>query len=103
MNTQKAYSNVKDYTAILYKQEWIDGKMKPMETIFMKFREKPFSVYMKWIKNPYKNQEVIFVKGWNKNRIKAHKGSFPDFTMNLDPLGWLPMKGNRHSILEVTS
>jgi len=100
LNTQKAYSNVKDYTAILYKQEWIDGEMKPMETIFMKFREKPFSVYMKWIKNPYKNQEVIFVKGWNKNRIKVHKGSFPDITMNLDPLGRLAMKGNRHSVLE---
>ncbi len=100
LNMQKAYSKVKDYTAILYKQEWIDGEMRPVETIFMKFREKPFSVYMKWIKNPHKNQEVIFVKGWNRDRLKVHKGSFPDITMNINPLGRLAMRGNRHTILE---
>jgi outer membrane lipoprotein-sorting protein len=99
-NMEKAYEKVEDYTTIFLKQERVNGKLLPKETVFMKFR-KPFSVYMKWIGEPRRNQEVLFVSGWNNNKLLAHKGSFPDLTVALDPRGSLAMTDNRHPITDV--
>lgn len=96
---QKEYRRIHDYTCIFYQQERIDGKLLPQQTIRMKFR-KPFSVYMKWIKEPYKGQEIIYVHGWNNGKLRVHPGSFPDITVNLDPNGSLAMKDNRHPVTE---
>ena len=30
-------------------------------------------------------REVLYVKGWNDDKIRAHKGTFPDMTVNLRP------------------
>jgi len=82
---EAAYAKVPGYTAIFHRQQRIRGKLLPEETIFLKFR-KPFSVYMRWIKAPYKGSEVLYVTGWNENRIRAHRGGILRFiTRDLDP------------------
>ena len=60
---ETALSRLKDYTAITTKQEYVDGEMLPMETIFIKQRKTPNSIYMKWIREPYKGRESLFVQG----------------------------------------
>lgn len=65
--------------------------------VFFKFK-RPFKVYMKYI-TPHEGQEVLFVRGENNNEIKAHKGSFPDITVNLNPYGRAAMKGSHQPIL----
>lgn len=98
---QASYSKINDYTGIMYKQERIGKKMYPKETIFFKFA-KPFKVYMKWIKDPYKNREMIYVEGWNDNKIKAHEGGLMGVvSVNLDPKGSMAMKGNRHPVTDM--
>jgi len=98
---QESYKQIKDYTGIMYKQERIGKKMYPKETIFFKFA-KPFKVYMKWIKDPYKNREMIYVEGWNDNKIKAHEGGLMGVvSVNLDPKGSMAMKGNRHPVTDM--
>lgn len=58
---------------------------------------KPFKVYMKYI-TPSEGQEVLYVRGENDGELKAHKGSFPDITVNLNPRGRAAMKGSHQSI-----
>ena len=65
--------------------------------VHFKFK-RPFKVYMKYITKP-EGQEVLFVRGENDNEIKAHKGSFPDITVNLNPYGRMAMKDSHQPIL----
>ncbi len=98
---QTSYKQINDYSGIMHKQERIGKKMYPKETIFFKFA-KPFKVYMKWIKDPYKNREMIYVEGKNDNKIKAHEGGFIGIvSVNLDPRGSMAMKGNRHPVTDM--
>ncbi|MCF7804539.1 MAG: DUF1571 domain-containing protein [Candidatus Marinimicrobia bacterium] len=96
---QDAYAAVDDYTCVFYKQERIDGEMRPMETIRMKFR-KPFELYMKWIEDPYEGRELLYKRGWNNGEVRVKQHSFPYLTVNVDPTGTLAMRGNRHPVTE---
>lgn len=97
---ERAYTGVKDYTATFYKQERVNGTLMPVETIMLKFR-KPFSVYLRWTGDQFNGREVLYVRGWNDDKIRAHQGSFPDITVNLKPDASLAMKGNRHPITDL--
>jgi hypothetical protein len=86
------------YTAIFHKQERIKQKLTEKETIFLKFK-KPFKVYMKWVKEPFKGRESLYIDGYNNNLIKVREcGILGIFTVDLDPKGTLIMKGNRHPV-----
>lgn len=65
--------------------------------VHFKFK-RPFKVYMKYITSP-EGQEVLFVRDQNDNEILAHKGSFPDITVSLNPYGRMAMKGSHQPIL----
>jgi outer membrane lipoprotein-sorting protein len=56
---QAAYSSVTSYTAVFHKQQRVQGKLLPEETIQVKFK-KPCSLYMKWIEEPYRGSELIY-------------------------------------------
>ncbi len=94
-----AVARLKDFTAVFYKKEYKGGDL-PLEKAFMKFRKKPRSVYMKWLGEHKHNQEVIWKLGWNSNKLRAHKGSFPDITVNLKTTDWMAMKDSRHPITQ---
>jgi len=101
---QKAVQTLKDYTLTMLKKERIGNTLRPTETVRMKFRA-PFSVYLRWIKEPYKDREVMFVRGWNNNKLIAREHSgFAGFFQSmsgptsLEPTGSLAMNGSRHPI-----
>jgi len=97
---EEAYLEIDNYTAIFHKQERINGKLREEETIFIKFK-KPFKIYMKWIKNPYRGREALYVQGWNENRMMIYESTvMGGATVNLDPKGFIAMKGNRHPITD---
>ncbi len=88
------------YTAIFHKQERIQEKLADEETIFLKFK-KPFKIYMKWVKEPYKGRESLYVEGYNDNRIKVRESGLAGIiTVDIDPKGTLVMKGNRHPVTD---
>lgn len=104
-------SSVQDYTAIMVKRELIDGAMAEPEYMKLKVRcpretaagKTPFSVYMKFLRpKAFAGREVIWVDGVNQNRLCVHEGrglmSMREF--NLDPTGWVAMKGNRYPIYD---
>jgi hypothetical protein len=83
---EAAYDKVRSYTAIFHKQQRVAGKLEPEETILLKCRKTPFSLYMKWVRRPYEGSELLYVKGWNEDRAKAHRGGLLRFiTRDLDP------------------
>ena len=69
---EAAYDRVATYTAIFHKQQRVAGRLLPEETVLLKCRKKPFSLYMKWIRAPYKGSELLYVAGWNEGRVRAH-------------------------------
>lgn len=97
----QSWQAVKDYSCTFFKQERVKGDLLDKETIQVKFRTSPLSVYMKWVKDPHEGRETLFVKGKNDDEIKAHEGGFIGaVNVNLDPRGSMAMKENRHSVFE---
>ena len=90
-----AMAGVYDYRGILVKQE-LFGDELVKQTIEFKF-SRPFKVYVKYIE-PHAGREGIYVRGVNRNRLRAHKGSLPDVAVSLSALGRVAMEDNHHPI-----
>jgi len=67
---------VRDYTGMFHKQERIDGKLGPEQVISFKFKEKPFSVFMKWEKNAGPADRLLYVEGTGDNKMIVHPTGF---------------------------
>lgn len=95
---------IKDYTAIMKKQENINGEVKEAQMMDVKIRHEPFSVYLKF-RYPAKlvGQEVIYVKGQNEGNMFAHGVGFQSRfgTVKLDPEGFIAMRDNKYPITEI--
>jgi hypothetical protein len=65
---QRRYQEyVTDYTCTFHKQENLDGRLTKVQTVEAKYRELNSSVHMRWVKNPGKARQVIYVKDkWTK-------------------------------------
>jgi len=95
MEAEAAYDRVESYTAIFHKQQRIAGELLDEENIFLKSRKRPFSLYMKWVTEPYEGSELLYVVGWNDGRAKAHRGGFLSFIVrNLAPNDPILMNDN---------
>jgi hypothetical protein len=98
---EQAALGIRDTTMTLVKRELRETRMEPDETIVIKW-QRPQRIYLHAIAGPHEGQEVLYSPGWNKNRIKVHKGSFPDLTLNLDPYGNLAMAHSHHPVPEIS-
>jgi hypothetical protein len=100
---RQTYQRVKDYTCTMIKQERVGGKLQPENVIAVKFRNPPFSVYMKWsAPKESAGQEVCFVQGRNNDQMRVHAtglGSIVGF-VSIDPRDPKVMQNSRHTIYE---
>jgi hypothetical protein len=87
-------------TCTLRKTEY-KGRQFREEQVLLKLRNHPRAIYMKWIGAEHRGQEVIWREGWNRGRLRAHKGSFPDVTVDLAPTSGLAMRDSRHPVTQV--
>jgi hypothetical protein len=62
---------VRDYTGFFHKQERIGRKLGKTQLISFAFREKPYSVFMQWKKNPHGADRLLYVEGQNNNKMIA--------------------------------
>jgi outer membrane lipoprotein-sorting protein len=97
----KASRDLHDYTMQLVKRELRGKELSDPETIVIKWQQ-PQRIYLHEIDGDWKGQEVLYAPGWNKNRIKVHPGTFPYFTVNLDPYGNMAMAHSHHPVPEVS-
>jgi hypothetical protein len=64
---------VKSYQAVLVKQEFVGGKLNPVETIDVWFRDDPYSVLMRWKGDcPGRADRALYVRGANDDKTLAH-------------------------------
>jgi hypothetical protein len=98
-------SHIPDYSATFLKQEKLDGEdRQDLQTINLKMRHRPFSVYMKWLDGGDVGREILFVEGQYDDRMQVRLGGrkgqlLP--ALKLDPTGSVAMKEARHAVTEM--
>ncbi len=109
----EAMKSIKDYTAVMVKQERIDGKLNEMEFMHAKIRHEPFSVYLRFLApHNVRDREVIYIAGQNDGNLIAHEspnrgliGILAQSKLvgptSLAPTSTLAMMGNRYPITEI--
>lgn len=93
---QQTTSRLSGYNVMQIKRERFGDKLSAPETLRIKYARG--RVYLNIMSGPRKGAEAIYVPGWNSNKVRIHKGSFPDITLNLDPHGSLLMDDQHHPI-----
>jgi len=104
----KMQRDIHDYTATLVKRERVDGRLGAENEMFVKIRNRkpngtPFSIYMKFTAPAnVAGREVIWVENRNSNKLVAHDTGLiaGAIRVNLDPNGFMAMKGNRYPIYD---
>lgn len=89
---------MKGYECVFTKKEVV-GKKLISQSMKMKLRHEPFSVYMYFL-DPSKGREVIFVEGKNDNKLQVHETGLASLvgTMSLPPDDSRVMAENRYPI-----
>jgi hypothetical protein len=94
------FQHVTDYTATMYKQERISGELREGNTMALKLRHQPFSVYMKWLDGD-KGRQIIYVDGENDGNMLVQLGGVKGRllgTLTIDPKGSQAMAESRYPI-----
>lgn len=92
---------ITDYSCQFVKMENIAGELRKSETMLMKFRAKPFSVYLKWIEEVTKGQEVIYIDGVNDGNACVHPSGLLGILfrkVSIDPLSKIALKHSRRPL-----
>jgi len=109
---QHIQANVDDYTALFVKRYRVDGELTEMQYANVKIRNRklkdkrmttPMAAYLDFLKpKSVKGREVIWVEGENNGKLIAHDEGFRSLiNVQLDPNGYLAMRGQRHPITEI--
>lgn len=92
--------SIRDYTAELHKQEVVHGQLLDAQSISMKCRHKPFSVYLLWLTG-HTGREVLYIDGTNSGKMIAHDGGWkariPAFALSID--GNYAMRDTRYPVI----
>lgn len=108
-----AMAAIKDYSAVMVKQERINGKLNDMEFMHAKIRNEPFSVYLRFLApKGIRDREVIYIAGQNDGNLIAHESPNRGLigilaqtklvgSTSLAPTSTLAMIGNRYPITEI--
>ena len=94
----KLLDEVRDYTAILTKTE-ILGRKTLTSKLELKFREKPSSVYVKFL-DPHAGRQVIYNDGKNGNLLQVKDVGLASLvgTLNIDPKGKAALEESRYPL-----
>jgi hypothetical protein len=96
-------NNIRDYSCTLRTQERIDGRLSDEQSMFVKIRHEPFSVYMCFLgPEKIRGREVLYVAGKNNEKLLAHCVGIRKLvgTIALTPTGTMAMRDHRHPITE---
>lgn len=97
-------ATISDYSAMLIKEERINGVLGPKEVAFIKVRHQPFAVYMYFLQ-PHKGRECLYNAGPNgtKGTLHARDCGFKRRlgVFELDPEGRLAMNGQKYPITKL--
>lgn len=95
-------SRFEGYSAVFHKQERIHGTLSDEQSMLMKIRQSPFSVYLKYL-SPQAGKEVVYAEGRYDNQLIAHMGGLSRLLLPrvaFPPTHALVLAENRHPITE---
>lgn len=94
--------DVKDYTGVFSKTEKV-GDRVVQQTMDIKLRREPLSVYLRFNSSKERGREVIFVSGANSDYLLCHERGLKALagTLRLKPDDAQVMEENRYAITEV--
>jgi hypothetical protein len=100
--SRRALKNVNDYVAVFTKTELVNSRLVT-QTMDMKFRQLPFSVYLQCRSKGKPGREVIYVAGKNDGKMILHEVGFKSIvgTLHLKPDDSKVMETCRRPITEV--
>jgi len=100
---KRAYESIRDYTCILYKQERLGGRLQDTEKILLKFREKPHSIYMKWLEGPWAGRELVYneeLLGRGRVRVRE-SGVLGLIPVTIPVESEIAKRGSNHVVTEI--
>lgn len=62
---RRCAQEVQEYSCVFLRQERIDGKLSKQQTVEVRYRANPRSVYMTWVGNTDQVKRALYVKGRN--------------------------------------
>jgi len=100
--SRKMLETVKDYTAVFTKSELLDGRILT-QTMDMKFRQHPFSVYLRCHSKRGDGREVLFVAGRYDGKLLVRESGLKAIVGTMELELWDPkvMDVNRYQITEI--
>jgi Protein of unknown function (DUF1571) len=97
------FQNVRDYECRLIKQERIKGTLLPQSVMFVKVRNKPFSVFLR-CESPAadRGMEVCYVEGRDQGMMRVHPPRILGVLgfWSVDPHDARAFEKNRHCIID---
>ena len=101
LSRREKLNHVAGYTAVFSKTEFVSQRLIS-QTMDLKFREQPFSVYVRGHSKRQPAREVIFVTGKNDDRLMFHEAGLKGLiTVNLKPDDPRILAENRYPITEI--
>jgi hypothetical protein len=95
--------NLRDFSCTFKKREFVDGKLGEQQSMFVKMRMQPHSVYLYFLDPDVRGQEAIYVAGKNGGNLLAHPIGIKQTlvgTLSLAPNDPQAMEGNRYPITD---
>lgn len=94
-------NEIQDYEAVFVKKEIVGGKLVEQQ-MQIRFREKPFSVRLKFIE-PNQGREVLYIDGRNGNKMLVQETGLASLVgpVSLDPRGSIAMQHTVHPITQI--
>lgn len=97
----RATEKVRDYRAVLTKQQRIGGELRDTENFRLKHRRSPECRYLLWLKGPNAGRELLHCTNRDEGKMKVHEGGFLGLvTIWLDPLGKRARRDDLRPIIE---
>lgn len=100
-SSRDALAQIKDYETVFIKQERIKDQLT-RQVMEMKFRQEPFSVYLKYL-DPHSGREVIYVEGQNKGNFLVHEDGIKSLvgTLSFLPTCDEAMRENHYPVTKI--
>jgi hypothetical protein len=95
---------IQGYSALMFKQERIGQKLQPSEEIEIFHRDKPHSIFMRWLKGQRRAAAVLYVEGENKGLMLVHPSGLAGKLAPVVPLdteGTEARDAGRYSVKQV--
>lgn len=101
--SKKAVKAAKDYTATFQKTERLNDGRLVSQTLELKHRTEPFSVYLFFRGGDSNGQQVLYSQGWNNNQLMVKPTGIAALigTVSLAPTSSTAMKDSRHPVTEI--